>query len=87
MKVSRFFLFASFARPLPAGSYLELAAFLVIFCADIEAEENLNVAQEFFGVKISSWRPMATISSKICSARASKTSGAYLRRRVFHLGS
>ena len=87
MNVFGFFLFASLARPLPTGSYLEFASFLVFFNADIESEENLNVAQEFFWVKISSWRPTTTISSKIYSARASKMSGAYLRRRVFHCGS
>ena len=48
MKVARLFLFASLAGPLPAGSVLEFASFLVFFGADIETEENLNVFQEFF---------------------------------------
>jgi len=87
MNVSGFFLFASLTGFLPSGSYLEFASFLVFFSADIESEENLNVAQEFFWVKISSWRPTTIISSKICSASASKISGAYLRRRGFHCGS
>lgn len=44
MKGSGFFLFASLAGFLPSGSYLELASFLVFIGADIESEENLNVA-------------------------------------------
>ena len=75
MKPPWFFLFASLAGFLPSGSYLELAAFLVFFGAGIEAEENLNVAQEFFSVKVSCVET-TLIPSKACSARISRRSAA-----------
>ena len=87
MNVSGFFLFASLAGFLPTGSVLEFTPFLVFAGADIEPEENLNVAQEFFWVKFSSCVEMALTPSKACSARISRVSAAYFLRRSFQPAS